>query len=273
MPLRAANGVQLFVELSGDGESSIVLVHGSWSSHHGWDQVVPSLEDSFRVLTYDRRGHSESERPAGQGSIREDVADLGALIEDLGLAPAWVVGNSFGASIALRLVGARPDLIRGLICHEPPLLAALGDDPAFEPVVHQVAEKVGTIAEQIAQGDHRGGAKQFVEDVALGPGSWEQLPPEVHDTLVENAPTFLDEANDPDQLIFDADWLEGFAKPILLTMGTESPPMFGPIIAKVAEAAPHAEVVTLKGTGHIPHITHSEPYTETILSFIRENSG
>ena len=47
--------------------------------------VVPRLAESFRVITYDRRGHSQSERPSAQGSIREDVADLAALIEQLGL--------------------------------------------------------------------------------------------------------------------------------------------------------------------------------------------
>ena len=104
----------------------LVLVHGSWDSHHDWDLVVPRLADSFRVLTYDRRGHSESERPTGQESVREDVADLAALIEHLGLAPAWVVGNSFGASIILRLAGERPELFRGLIGHEPPLDFSFG---------------------------------------------------------------------------------------------------------------------------------------------------
>jgi pimeloyl-ACP methyl ester carboxylesterase len=77
------NGVQLFYELTGTGQIPVVLVHGSWGSHHTWDRVVPSLAESFQVLTYDRRGHSESERPAGQGSVREDVADLAALGEPL----------------------------------------------------------------------------------------------------------------------------------------------------------------------------------------------
>ncbi|WP_434112614.1 alpha/beta fold hydrolase [Methylocaldum sp. GT1TLB] len=78
------NGVRLFYELQGSGEAPLALVHGSWDSHHDWDLLVPRLVDSFRVLTYDRRGHSESTCPPGQGSVREDVADLAALIQDLG---------------------------------------------------------------------------------------------------------------------------------------------------------------------------------------------
>jgi len=116
-----ANGVQLFYELSGFGEIPVVLVHGSWVSHHTWDSVLPRLEKEFRVLTYDRRGHSQSERPAGQGSIQDDVADLAALLEHLGLAPAWVIGNSMGSSIALRLAAEHPKLLLGIVGHEPPI--------------------------------------------------------------------------------------------------------------------------------------------------------
>ena len=42
----------------GDVRDTVVLVHGSWGDHHNWDAVAPMLARSFRVLTYDRRGHS-----------------------------------------------------------------------------------------------------------------------------------------------------------------------------------------------------------------------
>src|SRR5262245_34324012 len=220
------NGVQLFYELNGAGVVPLVLVHGSWDSHHDWDLVVPRLTDAFRVLTYDRRGHSQSERPTGQGSVREDVADLAALIKHLDLVPAWVVGNSFGASIALRLASEHPDLFRGLIAHEPPLFALLGADPSLSPLLVDVQRKLSAVVERIASGDHAGATEQFVETVALGPGTWATMPSDVQQLMIENAPTFLDEANDPDQIAFELDWLSGFSKPVLLTRGDQSPPPF-----------------------------------------------
>src|SRR5262245_56130982 len=154
------NGVRLFYELKGAGAVPLVLVHGSWDSHHDWDLVVPRLTDAFRVLTYDRRGHSQSERPTGQGSVREDVGDLAALLKHLELVPAWVVGNSFGASIALRLAGKHPDLFRGLIGHEPPLFSLLADDPTLSPLLVEVQRKFRAVAERIASGDHAGATEQ-----------------------------------------------------------------------------------------------------------------
>ncbi|HEY5754120.1 MAG TPA: alpha/beta hydrolase [Chthoniobacterales bacterium] len=267
MATMKVNGVRLYYELQGGRGIPLVLVHGSWDSHHDWDLVAPALAESFRVLTYDRRGHSQSERPGGQGSASEDVADLAALIEHLGLAPAWVAGNSFGASIALRLAGEHPELFRGLIAHEPPLFSLLADDPDVAPMLRDVNRKIGAIVEQIASGDHAGAAEQFVETVALGPGTWAQMPPEIQQTVIENAPTFLDEANDPQQLAFDLEWIRGFAKPTLFTLGDQSPPTFAPVVARLAEALPHAEIITLAGAGHIPHATHPDAYIEAIIGF------
>src|SRR5262245_58482811 len=219
MPIGTVNGVRLFHELTGAGTLPLVLVHGSWDSHDDWNLVVPRLAGSFRVLTYDRRGHSQSERTTGQGSVREDVADLAALIERLDLGPAVVVGNSFGASIALRLAGERPDLFRGLVAHEPPLFGLLGDDPAQAPRLQEVDRRLRAVVARIASGDHAGAAEEFVETIALGPGAWAQIPPELQKKLIENAPTFLDEARDPEQLGFDLEWIRTFSRPVLLTMG------------------------------------------------------
>jgi pimeloyl-ACP methyl ester carboxylesterase len=273
MATAKVNGVRLFYELNGTGAVPLVLVHGSWDSHHDWDLVVPRLTDAFRVLTYDRRGHSQSERPTGQGSVREDVADLAALIEHLGLMPAWVVGNSFGASIALRLAGEHPDLLRGVIAHEPPLFSLLADDPSLSPMLVDVQRKIRSVVEQIASGDHAGAAEQFVETVALGPGTWATVPPDIQQVNIENAPTFLDEVNDPDQLAFELDWISGFSKPVLLTLGDQSPPTFAPVVTRLSGALPHAEVVTLPGAGHVPHATHPDAYVEVVIEFTRRHAA
>jgi pimeloyl-ACP methyl ester carboxylesterase len=267
MTTAKVNGVSLRYELAGAGVS-LVLVHGSWVSGHDWDAVLPALARRHRVLAYDRRGHSASERPDAQGSAEEDAADLAALIEDLGLAPAWVVGNSFGASIALRLAASRPDLLRGVIAHEPPLFALLADDPAMAPALPEIGRRVAAVARRIAAGDHAGAAEEFVDTVALGPGAWAGLPPAARAVFVDNAPTFLDETRDPEQLVLDLPRLAGFARPLLLTTGGQSPPIFAPVVARIAAALPGAETSRFPDAGHVPHATHPEAWTAAVLDFI-----
>ena len=266
----SADGTEIAYQQTGSGPP-LVLVHGSWSSHHDWDDVTPGLAESFHVVAYDRRGHSRSERPSGQGSVDEDVADLADVIEQLGLRPAWVVGNSFGASIALRLAATHAEFLRGVIAHEPPLFDVISDDPDLAPLVEEDEKVTATVADSIASGDHEGGARRFVED-ELGPGSWSQLPPDFRATLIENAPTFLDESRDPDQYAFDPAWLAAFHRPVMLTMWSESPPTYPGVVSRLADALPAIEVVRLEGAGHIPHMTHPDEYIETTRDFIRRNA-
>jgi len=272
MPTANANGIQLFYELGETDGPPLVLVHGSWESHADWDPVVPALSETYQVLTYDRRGHSQSERPPGGDSIHDDIADLAALIESLGLAPAWVVGNSFGASISLRLALDRPDLVRGLVVHEPPLLALLADDPEAAPMLEDVQSRVGSVLERIESGDHEGAARQFIETVAIGPGAWDEIPHENRQTLIENAPTFVDESRDPDQFTFDLQSAGAFSKPVLLTTGDKSPPMFSPVVSRVAKAFPNTETHRFPEAGHIPHVTHPDAFVGVVRDFVDRRS-
>lgn len=273
MSTTTINGVRLYWELAGHSGEPIVLVHGSWVDHNNWGRVVPALSQSFRVLTYDRRGHSQSERPASPGSIREDVADLAALIEELQLAPAHIVGNSLGSSIVLRLAGERPDLFSSLIAHEPPLFALLADEPNGQFMLQAIRDRLEAVVELLEAGDMEGGVRLFVETIAFGPGAWEQMPPETKKTVIFNALTFLDETHDSEIFSIDLDRLHRFSQPALLTVGDQSPPFFAPIAAKVAHALPHAERKSFAGAGHEPEQTNPEMYVDSVTEFITRVSS
>lgn len=262
------DGVKLFYEVIGDGDP-LVLVHGSWADHNNWQFILPGLAESFRVLTYDRRGHSQSERVATQGSRQEDEDDLAALMEALEFAPAHVAGNSFGASIAVGLASRRQELFRSLIVHEPPLMGVVAEDPDLQPLMKDVQDKVESVLELLEAGDIPEGTRRFVEEVALGPGMWEQLPEQARNTFIGNASTFLDEQRDPQWADLHLTALSRFSVPALLTQGDQSPPWFESIISKLAESLGRAERRTYAGAGHVPHLTHPHDYVATVTRFIR----
>lgn len=268
MPTTSINGIQLYWQLDGDTGDPVVLVHGSWGDHRNWLPVVPALSGSFRVLTYDRRGHSGSERPEGQASVREDVADLAALLEHLDHSPAHIIGNSFGGSIVLRLAAERPELFRGLIVHEPPLFGLLKDTQDAQSALVAVQDRMSAVVDMLAAGDFTGGARQFVETIAFGPGAWLSLPQATRDIFVFNAPTWLDEARDPEALEIDLSRLRGFSAPVLLTVGGQSPPFFPLVVDRIAEALAQAERYLFAEAGHVPHLTHPENYVRVAMGFI-----
>jgi pimeloyl-ACP methyl ester carboxylesterase len=268
MPMIAVNGTQLFYELSGTSEIPVVLAHGSWGNHHNWDAVAPALARSFRLLRYDRRGHSQSPRSTSQGSLLEDAMDLAALLEALDMAPAHVVGNSGGAAVALRLATVRPQAFRSLTVHEPPLFGLLAADPAMKVALAAVGQRIGAVAELLRAGDSAAGARQFVETIAVGPGGWDQLPDQLRQTFIFNAPTFLDETRDPDGTTLDLRALERFREPTLLSRGDQSAPFFPAVVSKLAQAMPHAVQHVFVGAGHVPHLSHPDVYVDVISRFV-----
>jgi pimeloyl-ACP methyl ester carboxylesterase len=263
------NGVELHYELHGSGEP-LVLVHGSWGDHHNWDPIVPALAQWFQVLVYDRRGHSASERPSTPGSIVEDADDLAALIDDLGLGPATIAGNSFGAAITLRAAIRRPDLFRRLIVHEPPLFPLLAGTE-FERSGAEVDRRIAAVVARLEAGDDRGGAELFVDTIAFGPGAWDgQLSPEMRATFIHNAPTWLDEVRDPDALTLDLDALAAFDPPALATSGSASAPFFAPVVDQVAAALPRAQRVSIDGADHVPQLSVPDRYVNLITRFVKD---
>jgi pimeloyl-ACP methyl ester carboxylesterase len=95
-----------------------VLLHAVTSNQAVW--VFSGLVDAivsagFRVTTYDLRGHGASERPATGYTSAAMAEDLYSLVEALELAPAFVVGHSFGGVVALHTAILHPCAIAGVI--------------------------------------------------------------------------------------------------------------------------------------------------------------
>ena len=269
MPIATANGTELYYEVSGSG-APVVLVHGSWVDHHDWDAAAALLAQSSRVLAYDRRGHSRSPRPAARGSVREDADDLAALLEQLGFAPAHVVASSFGGVIALRLAVTRPDLVRSLAMHEPPLFSLVAGDPAAAGPLAELQRNALAVLALIGEGDHRAAAELFVETIALGPGSWAMLPEPLRALVAANAKTFEDEMQDPEWANVDLAGAASFSssRPVLISQGDRSPPLFAAVAARLAMAMPQATRRVFAGMGHVPHLTHTADYVRVIEEFL-----
>jgi pimeloyl-ACP methyl ester carboxylesterase len=191
------------------------------------------------------------------------------LIEHLDLAPAWVIGNSQGALIAMRLAGERPDLLRGVIGHEPPLLSLVADDPSAAALLEQMERLEAAVAGRIAAGDSAGGTELFI-DAIVSPGAFTQLPKDYQEELVYNAPTFLDEVQDPEIHDFDPIWVQEFPRPVLLTTGDESDPIFAPMYQQIADLLPEVKIEVLPGAGHVPQRYQPQAYVETLLAFMEE---
>jgi len=265
MPTIQVNGVELHYEVQGSGPP-LFLVHGSWDDHTVWAQFTELVADRFRVVAYDRRSHSRSERPPGRRTRRQDEDDLAALISALAAEPAYVVANSFGGLVTLGLTARRPDLVRAAAIHEPPALSVV-DGGELERRARAAGALVPEICAQLESGALEAGARRFVEEVALGPGAWDLMPDEARAIMVGNGPAFVAEQNDPDCFALDVESIRGCGRPLLVTTGDQSPRWLRLLVGRLAEVFPDADTATIAGVGHIPHETHPAAYVDALEEF------
>jgi pimeloyl-ACP methyl ester carboxylesterase len=118
------NGATLAYLERGQGQS-VVFVHGGYSDLRTWlPQLDPFAAAGYRALAYSRRyARPNEDIPQGQDDqLGPHVNDLLSLLRGLQLAPAHLVGNSWGAFICLLAALREPDLVRTLVLGEPPVL-------------------------------------------------------------------------------------------------------------------------------------------------------
>ena len=117
LSVHGAGGVPLDVRvLDGPPRApGLLLHHGLASSQHIWDLMLGRLAGSFRVVTYDARGHGHSGKPSSGYGFESVVADALAVIQATGLATPVMAGHSWGAMVALELAAAHPRAIAGAV--------------------------------------------------------------------------------------------------------------------------------------------------------------
>lgn len=132
-----SQGTRLAYEASGTGAGvPLVLLHGLGDGRRLWDGVVPALAAAHRVVTYDLRGHGDSDAPRDPAaySMPIFIADLRALLDALGIVRAALVGFSLGGAVALHAALAEPSRTAAVAAINA---NAAGRDPAEEEAMRR----------------------------------------------------------------------------------------------------------------------------------------
>ncbi|GLY65981.1 3-oxoadipate enol-lactonase [Amycolatopsis taiwanensis] len=107
--------VQYVIDGPEDGDV-VVLSNSLGSDLHMWDpQVKPLVDNGFRVVRYDTRGHGRSVVPEGPYTIGELGEDVVALLDRIGVPSAHFVGLSLGGMTAIQLGRHAPGRVRSLV--------------------------------------------------------------------------------------------------------------------------------------------------------------
>ena len=255
MPDIEVNGVRLYYEERGDGDP-LLCIHGTGSSAMVWRR--PALEELAalgRVIVYDRRGCTRSERPEPYATnVRQHAEDAAALLQALDAWPAVVIGRSYGGETAIQVALSNPARVRALVLLEAAALSLDDGARAWADALE------ATVREAAAQ-DPASVAEVFYRRVA-GDEQWDAFPPRAKAMFVANGPAIVAELRGG-YLDATAEDLSHIAVPALLVAGEASPPAFARVTERMGETIPDARVERVPG-GHL--IDPGEP---AVLEFVR----
>jgi pimeloyl-ACP methyl ester carboxylesterase len=108
------NGATLFYEEGGSGVP-LILLHGGLASGVVWQPAAERLDDEFRVVRPDSRGHGRSSNPAGVLSYTQLADDVAGVVGALELERPIVAGWSDGGQVAMELGVRHPGVASALV--------------------------------------------------------------------------------------------------------------------------------------------------------------
>src|SRR4051794_31304262 len=109
------DGERIFYEVVGEGGLPLVLSHGAGGNHAVWYQQVAPFAADRMVVTWDHRGYGRSTDRADRSGPEVAVGDLLAVLDELGIERADLVGQSMGGWTTVGVALARPGLARSLV--------------------------------------------------------------------------------------------------------------------------------------------------------------
>lgn len=162
------------------GSGPLLLVIGQPMTSGPFGPLADLLATDHTVVTYDPHGLGESTVDDHGAAVTPEVEadDLARILGVLGADSADVFGSSGGAVAGLALATLRPDLVRTLIAHEPPVTELLPDGPYVRVAIDDAADAYRAHGSGAAWGKfvsivmHRGP----VTEAGIRPATWS--PPE-----------------------------------------------------------------------------------------------
>ncbi|WP_339779083.1 3-oxoadipate enol-lactonase [uncultured Thalassospira sp.] len=264
MTLKVAdlNGTHLHYADQGRQDAPVLVFSNSLGTDlRIWDDVVAIFAPTFRVITYDKRGHGLSGIGDEPYSIDLHTRDLVALLDHLGVHSAIVCGLSVGGLIAQHLAAIAPARVRGLIlCDTAPKIGdATGWNARIDAITKGGMDVIGdAVIERWLSENYRTGhpamsalyRAMLVRTPVAGYGGTCAALRDADLTTTTSALTI----------------------PVLCVGGSVDQSTPPELVRAMADGIPGAGFALIDGVGHLPPIEAPQELCRLIDGFIKENS-
>ncbi|HEU0204959.1 MAG TPA: alpha/beta hydrolase [Burkholderiaceae bacterium] len=227
---------------------TLLCLHCSGSSGRQWTPMIAALSARFDVKAPDLLGY------AGQvcwavgapASLDDEAVALEPLLE----GGVHLFGHSYGGAVALQMALRWPERVKSLTLYEPVRFALLFGNPETASAGQSIVDVGRRIGLEVVSRLMPAAAARFV-DYWSGEGTWQQLPPQRQQIVIERMPKVSAEF---EALFADrvpASAYERLSMPVHLIGGSRSPLPARQVLDILAAHIPHATRVALQGLGHM----------------------
>ena len=260
MPELQVEGTSIYFQEAGAGEA-VIFLHGFYQDADCWAALAGELAVQYRVVRYDLRGCGRS----GDGSrltVERLAADLGVLLDALGIDRAVVVRHSLGGQAALQFAVDNPARLRGLVLAavsplplDPTIAPAYGAFTQLVPALglEPVADAMVALVYSADSLDHGpAGAELYHRQVTLHRRSEE---------VVGQIQAYLGYPSLEERL-------GAVACPTLIVAGDldTTVPLAAPMLLQAR--IPGAELVVLPDASHMAPLERADDFKTALLSFL-----
>jgi pimeloyl-ACP methyl ester carboxylesterase len=246
--------IEMYFEEKGWG-TALILVHGFPLSHRIWDQVVPVLSHSCRVIIPDLRGMGNSPATEGPYLMRSLAADLLRLMDRIKIDKAILAGHSMGGYVCLEFARSFGDRLSGL---------ALVASQAAPDTTEKKAGRMAMIEEV-----RKKGIQPIVDSMLLRLSNHPDLKQKLTD-LMKSTSTMgaigalygMAERKDA------REWLAKITVPSLIIAGLQDSIVPLRSAKEMESLLPNCELTVLDQSGHMPMLEEPEETGAALMSLI-----
>ena len=245
------DGVAIHYEVTGEGPA-LLLTHGYSATGEMWRGQVEAFSRHFQLITWDMRGHGRSDYPADPAAYSEaaTVADMAALLGEVGAPTAIVGGLSLGGYMSLAFHLAHPERVRALLI--------IDTGPGYR----NDEARAGWNANALRTAD-----RWESEGLARLAGGGAETRTSTHRDATGLALAARGMLTQKDARVISS--LPAIAVPALVVVGAEDAPFLA-ASDYMAGKIPGARKVALAGAGHAANIDQPGAFNAAVLGFLAE---
>jgi 3-oxoadipate enol-lactonase len=241
---------RLAVSVAGEGPL-VLFLHGIRGNRRNWSKQVEAFSERYRAAAWDARGYGDSDDHEGQLQFEYFSGDVMRVIEHFGVKKAHLVGLSMGGRIARNVALRWPERLQSL--------ALVSTSPGFDAMPAEEVRRFVTERKT-----------RSPENVKKLLGS--RARPEAFDALWESVTSVREDSY---RKTLEASVaqdrgapIENIRVPTLVVSGDEDT-VYPPDMARdVARRIPGAELVMIKGAGHLVNLERPGRFNEVVMDFI-----